>query len=43
MANEGTLLVQLYPGPVLELSQSQKIAADWETGKIPVDATDIEI
>jgi hypothetical protein len=45
MAKEGNLLVQLYPdtGPILDISQAQKIATDWETGKIPVDATDIEI
>jgi hypothetical protein len=45
MAKEGNLLVQLYPdiGPVLDISQAEKIAADWETGKIPVDAKDIEI
>ena len=45
MAKEGNLLVQLHPadGSVLDVSQARKVVTNWETGKIPFDATDVEI
>jgi len=45
MAKEGNLLVHLYPdaGPSLNVAQAQKIVTEWETGKISIDATEIEI
>jgi hypothetical protein len=45
MANEGDLLITLYPesGPLLNLSQARTIATAWETGKIAVDASQVEI
>ncbi len=44
MAREGNLLVSLYPdsGPPFDLTQAQTIVTAWETGKIALDATELE-
>ncbi len=45
MSREGHDMIRLDPshGPRLDVAQAQKIATAWETGKVELDATEVEI
>lgn len=44
MAKEGHLNISLYPerGPVLEISDAQRIKDIWESGKVALEAEELE-